>query len=512
MKKIALYLLLLVSAGAYAQNPPANIAASLQRMLNDVIASPANYSPGVIMRVYLPGRWTWAGAAGKANLTTGRPAQAGDKYRIASINKSFTAVAILKLANVGKLALNDKITKYLPVSTTALIPNAAQISIRQCLNHNSGTADFATSVNFQNSLVYTPTRSIPNFELYGIVSTLPPRGVPGNDSSYYGNTNYLILKDIIERVSGQPYSTYIRNNIIIPAGLGSTTTAVNSSLTAPFLSGYLPVNGSLVDYSNANYNWALGLGEIISNTADQVRYFEKLFTGQLIPLRWVDSMSRFNLKPSTIGEGVRYGFGIWELDDFGGCLAREHGGDVFGWSSLLTYFPQQNAYVAIDFNTYELNGFRFLLRSLVCNLLNGRIYGENFRSMDQLSPQRMNTQPMPMMLPAPSLKQGWESVKPLSETQVRGLRFQNGQEAPESRMDLIFSAAAGLRVNWKGSQAIRGEWQLMNSSGQVLERGLAPLNPGWNQLSLRTGNLAAGYYLLRFNNQRETMTAGFMIQ
>jgi D-alanyl-D-alanine carboxypeptidase len=499
MRKTILLLCLAATLGAGAQNPPANIAASLQKMLNDVIASPANYSPGVVMRVHLPGRWTWAGANGRANITANRLAQPNDKYRIGSVSKNFTAVAILKLANEGKLSLNDKITTHLLPAITALIPNAAQISIRQCLNHNSGIADFANSSAIQNSLIYLPTRSISKFELYGAISQLPVRAQPGTDSSYYSNSNYLILKDIIEKITLQPYPTYIRNNIITPAGLTNTTCNYGSVLTAPFLSGYLPVNGVLVDYSNANYDWAMGLGEIISNTADQVKYFERLFNGQIIPRRWVDSMANFNLKPSTLG--VNYGYGIWSINDLGGCIAKEHGGDVFGWSSLLTYFPQQNAYVAINFNTYELNQFRFVLRSLVCNLLNGRIYGENFRSIPAPAPAAPAT---PMLLPLPLNSNGTINIRGLhpSYTTATADALQVYPQPANASVQLQFTSESA------GSATVR----ITNAAGQTLLTRTIATREGSNHLPFDIRTLPAGIYTLQLLNGNAHLQQKLVVQ
>src|SRR5262249_53726029 len=153
---------------------------------------------------------------GKANLKTGQAPAADDSFRIASISKMFTATAMLGLIDQGKLAGSDPVSKWFPT-----LPNAEKITIDNLLRMQSGIVD---PINHQTMKDYykNPFLRIP-------LSTLLERaaahgdhfGVPGK-KTVYTDFNYILLGEIVERVSGKDLGTYLRETVLTPLGLRNT--------------------------------------------------------------------------------------------------------------------------------------------------------------------------------------------------------------------------------------------------------------------------------------------------
>ena len=127
----------LIALGVSACGTPsfdANAQAELDSVIEKVME--ANQLPGAVVGVWVPGQGTWIVAKGKADVETDRVMKTTDKFRIASITKTFTSNMVLQLADEGKIELDDRLDKYLPE-----IPFSDQITIRQLLNHTSGIID-----------------------------------------------------------------------------------------------------------------------------------------------------------------------------------------------------------------------------------------------------------------------------------------------------------------------------------------------------------------------------------
>ena len=113
-------------------------------------------SPAVVAAVWAPGKGTWVAMRGKADLKTGRPPQKGDKTRIGSITKTFTATAVLQLVDEGKIKLDDPIEKYL-----AFVRANSGITVRQLLNHSSGIFDVENDDhNFRKAVDENPSKAL----------------------------------------------------------------------------------------------------------------------------------------------------------------------------------------------------------------------------------------------------------------------------------------------------------------------------------------------------------------
>ena len=114
----------------------------MQRLIGAVVRDTG--IPGMQIEIATP-QWTWNSAAGNASPVTGEPAKPGMRFLIASVSKTFTSVAVQKLAEEKKLSLDDPIAQWLPADLAKKIPNSGEITVRQLLDHTSGIADYDES-------------------------------------------------------------------------------------------------------------------------------------------------------------------------------------------------------------------------------------------------------------------------------------------------------------------------------------------------------------------------------
>src|SRR5215208_1541711 len=151
---------------------------------------------------------------GSADLENDIPATAQTVYRIGSVTKQFTSVAIMQLVQQGKLSLDDEITKFVPNAPT----HGRRILIRHLLNHTSGIPSY-TDVGPEFGRV--ARLDLSHDSLLAVVRDDSLQFEPGSHF-YYNNTGYYLLGMIVERVTGKKYGDYVRDALFVPNGLTST--------------------------------------------------------------------------------------------------------------------------------------------------------------------------------------------------------------------------------------------------------------------------------------------------
>ena len=175
------------------------------------------------------GKVIYEKAFGMANREWNIPNTVQTKFRIASITKQFTAAAILQLAEQGKLTLDDKLSKYFPD-----FPKGDSVTIHMLLNHTSGIKDFFKIPTFTTTVEVLPYSKD---SVVAFFKNQPYDFSPGSQFRY-NNSAYFLLGCIIEKVSGQTYSTYLNQNLITKAGLQNTSVNELDSILANRASGY----------------------------------------------------------------------------------------------------------------------------------------------------------------------------------------------------------------------------------------------------------------------------------
>ena len=172
----------------------------------------AHHFPGYSFGIVLDGKLVYETSGGYTNLQTKTPATSKSMFRIASMSKSFTAMAILKLRDEGKLNLEDKASKYIPaLKNQGLTTDAAPITIRDLLTHAAG---FPEDNPWGDRQLEKTSQEFLAFIKKGIHFST------ATGLSYeYSNVGFTMLGYIIEKVTGKNYGAYIRENIWKPLNM-----------------------------------------------------------------------------------------------------------------------------------------------------------------------------------------------------------------------------------------------------------------------------------------------------
>lgn len=318
-------------------------------------ASLANGITGTIVSITDPRRGTFLKAYGTSD-TAGMPMTPDMHYRIASVTKTFTADAVLRLVDEGKVALTDPVSKYVTD-----LPNGDLITVRDLLAMRSGAYDFAEDAAFFAR--YTADPTYPGWtddDALTIMRAHAQEFTPPDQKTVYCNSNYVLLGYVIEKAGGRPAEQYL-STMIGDLGLPDTSYPTANTLPEPFVHGYLgdgnpatPPSGTAGpaaapaeqprDVTISNPAVAGTAGAMVSTVPDMARYAVALGTGAgLSPATAKERQSWGPL--STSGVRLQYGLGVTQLGDWVG-----HDGSIFGYSNMVFYLPSQQATVVVMSN------------------------------------------------------------------------------------------------------------------------------------------------------------------
>ncbi|MFH1149236.1 MAG: serine hydrolase domain-containing protein [Actinomycetota bacterium] len=303
--------------------------------------------PGAVAGAWVPGEGTWTTAAGKADTKTGSSEAEDLRFRAGSITKTFVATVILQLADEDKLSLQDKLDQYVEGFTYG-----DQITIKQLLNHTSGVFGYDDAPGFTQESVHDQQRRWTTDELLELAKSGQPYFPPGQQWRY-GNSNYLLLGLIAEKVTGGDIAGEVKRRIIEPLGLSSTVFPVDSSMGGEHSHGYVAWDGRFgmpdtdtpSDVTNMNPSWAWAAGAMISDLEDLHRWAKALATGELIsPEMQKERLECVDIPGAEAIEG-KYGLGIYSM---GGLVG--HDGMLWGYNCGMYYYPEKDATIVVLFN------------------------------------------------------------------------------------------------------------------------------------------------------------------
>ena len=323
--------------------PPAAVSDTLQQLIRTEIKNAT--IPGIQIEIATP-EWTWNSAEGNASPITGEQAEPGMRFLIASITKTFTSIAVQKLAEEGKLSLDDPIERWLAPDLIEKIPNGRLITIRQLLDHTSGIADYdETSINMEE--LSNPDTPIPYQISIAQGLRASPLFEPGTNYTY-SNVNYNLLTLIIDNASGIPYEDYVTRTILIPAEMNETFIQHTNHIPGLHMRATMPSeNGTFNDFTDLYVLFDRGAGDIISTTADLNKFHRALREGNLISKASLKEMEKPTSQSGKAGYGLGYST---EYLTPPGITVQGHTGGYPGSFSFWYYLPEQDTYV-----TYNLN-------------------------------------------------------------------------------------------------------------------------------------------------------------
>jgi CubicO group peptidase (beta-lactamase class C family) len=286
--------------------------------------------PGMAVLVARDGALLYQGGFGWADLETKTPVTPDTCFRIGSISKQFTAAAILRLADEGKLALDDPLEKFFPG-----FPNGPSITLRHLLNHTSGLHSYTDKPEFLGRV----TQPIAATELVAWIKSDPADFPPGT-GFHYNNSGYFLLAQIVAQVSSKPFAQYLQQEFFGPLGMQNTGTFENAEPPKAAALGYSLEDGKTTPALNWDMSWASGAGALYSTVGDLFRWNEALFGGKVLKPESFRAMTTPVTLPPDV-DGMNYGFGLG-MSEISRLPAISHSGGLHGWSSDLIRLPQQN--------------------------------------------------------------------------------------------------------------------------------------------------------------------------
>jgi D-alanyl-D-alanine carboxypeptidase len=286
-------------------------------------------SPGVTVIATRDGKTVFRKAYGLADVASKQKMRVDSPARIGSMTKQFTAVAILMLADEGKLALSDDITRFLPGYPT----HGAGITIEHLLTHTSGIPSYTGKHGFRDVMGkdVTVAQGIDFFKDDALEFT------PGSRFSY-DNSGYFLLGAIIEKASGLPYARFLDERIFKP--LGMTHTGYEGARIQP-VSGY---DGKAARAEALSMTWPYAAGALVSTVDDLARWQAALADGKL--LRPDTLRQAWTAHTLADGKAGPYGYG-WFVGRLNGVEEVFHGGNIPGFTSDAVWLPRERVYVAM---------------------------------------------------------------------------------------------------------------------------------------------------------------------
>lgn len=345
MKKLLLTLLVATVIPCKAQIVDKPVIKKLDELISSGYGTIA---PGCAVLVAEKGKVVYKKSWGKADLELNVTMNPEMVFRIGSITKQYTAIAILKLIEEGQISLDDSLQKFIPDFPV----KEHIITVENLLTHTSGIVDYGQlNFNIPNAIrIDFPTR-----QLMDSVAILPLNFVPGSRYNY-SNSNYVILGCIIEKVTGKSYASYLQESIFKPAGLHHTFYDFPLNIIPNRVSGY-SVNDS--GYKNVGYismNHVFAAGALLSNVEDLFKWHQALHSFQMVKKETLEkALTPYRLSGGNTSD---YGYG-WFIMDFRGNKSISHGGAIDGFRSMETYFPQQDIFITVLLNAESDNFFTF---------------------------------------------------------------------------------------------------------------------------------------------------------
>jgi CubicO group peptidase (beta-lactamase class C family) len=250
------------------------------------------------------------------------PHEATGKFRLGSLTKQFTATAILQLMERGALALDDKIARHYPEAPTAW----RDVSLLHLLTHTSGIPSYTSIPGFFQQMAHidrTPR------EIIALTEAEPPEFAPGTTFKYC-NGGYVILGQVIERLSGRAYEDYVREEILQPLGLGNTGYEHVETIIPQRVPGYRIRNGKIENAAYLAMSLPYAAGSIYSTVDDLLAWQRALAAAKPIGAASRDLMFR--------DHGHGYGFG-WGIQSQFSRRQFVHAGGINGFSVVLSHYP-----------------------------------------------------------------------------------------------------------------------------------------------------------------------------
>lgn len=293
--------------------------------------------------------FTWAKGFGYADLENKTPARAESSYRMASITKTFTAIAVLQLVEKGKINLDAEVQEYVPYFPKKKWP----VTVRLLLGHLGGISHYRDYDKEGHIKVHKNTReALAIFQDFDLVAE------PGTRYRY-SSYGFNLLGAVVEGASGQSFGDYIKENIFKPLAMENSRMDDPVDLIPFRVRGYRIIKNRVKNSEYVDMSSRFAGGGTRSTVKDMLKYAKGVISNKLLK----DETGRMMFTSMATREGVltHYGMG-WTVVPWNGHFRVSHSGAQQETQTYLLIFPGVNFAVAIGANLEGLNLFPYIIR------------------------------------------------------------------------------------------------------------------------------------------------------
>ncbi len=280
------------------------------------------------------------------------------KFRIASITKQCTAAAILRLQEKGMLSVQDTIAHFIPD-----FPHGDTITLHHLLTHSSGLVNYTSlEAYWQTATIEaSPAQTIARFQ------HLPLCFATGSQATY-SNSGYVLLADIIERVTGKTFIQFLTDEFFEPLGMHDTGFASQKNISADFAIGYRIEDGNAVLTQNVDMMQQSGAGFLYSTVRDLLIWHRALQSGRVLTPESLHCVETPHMPGLLWGSPIHFGYGVF-VGKLLGARHIYHHGAIKGFMSTMSRFPDEDVCIILlsNIERCDIDGMVKHIAQLVFN-------------------------------------------------------------------------------------------------------------------------------------------------
>jgi CubicO group peptidase (beta-lactamase class C family) len=295
--------------------------------------------PGAAIGVIQDGGFIHRKAYGLADLEWATPLRPDSVFRICSLTKQFTAVAVMMLEERGALSVEDPLERHLPDWAA----RGRRVTLRHLLDHTSGVW------RHDSDLVERTLR--PNPPVADVLEMIKTRDFEFEPGARYryNNSGYLLLGAVIESVSGMSYADFLRTTIFEPLGMEKTRLLTHEAVTPLRARGYIKGRRRFHNARLDAMNWSWSAGALGSTLDDLALWDRAVRDHRLIRPETLERM----LAPVRLADGAEFAYGFgWGLADYRGRRIFHHTGGISGFGCHMLHFRDENLTTIVLSNLY----------------------------------------------------------------------------------------------------------------------------------------------------------------
>ncbi len=317
---------------------PQNLKPQIDSVLSDYNKED---SPGAALMIIQNGKILYSKGYGLANIEEKIHVTTKTDFRLASVTKEFTATAIMKLVEEGKLNYNDNLFEIFP----GFPEYGKDITVKNLLNHTSGL------IAYEDLIPDSATVQVKDKDVLAMMMSVDSTYFEPGTEYRYSNTGYALLAMIVEKKSGKSFAEYLTENIFDPLEMKSSVAYEKGISEVPNRAyGYERTDSGWTRKDQSLTSAVLGDGGIYTSIEDMYKWDQNLYKSKIISQASVENSFKRNLLKN--GDKIDYGYG-WHLKTYNGDEIVYHGGSTVGFRNVIYRIPSKKFTIIILTNRDE---------------------------------------------------------------------------------------------------------------------------------------------------------------